>query len=124
METTSLVSLKVLQAVMMCLEKTEAMLPAKPEITFSKLLWLHFIRTKNAGFQAVALEILDYRVTAVTWNTVLASNAVTSLAQLVGSDVYQDNVVVRPDVLYHPVDCVGHLDPDEVDPVEPSDGLV
>ena len=38
-ETTSLVSLKVLQAVMMWREKTEAMLPARPRETVLASCW-------------------------------------------------------------------------------------
>ena len=36
----------------------------------------------------------------------------------------EDDVIVRSDVLHHPVDGVGNLDPYEVDPVQPGDGLV
>ena len=60
----------------------------------------------------------------VTWNTVLSANAVTGFTQLGRPDVNENHVVVRPDVLHHPVDGVGHLDPDKVDAVQPGDGLV
>ena len=60
----------------------------------------------------------------VTWNTVLSVNAVASFTQLVGADVDEDDVIVGPDVLHHPVDGGGHLDPHKVDAVQPGDGLV
>ena len=43
----------------------------------------------------------------------------TGLAELVGANMENDNIVVRSDVLHHLVDGVGHLDPDEVDPLQP-----
>ena len=36
----------------------------------------------------------------------------------------EDDIIVRSNVLNHSVDRVHHLNPDEVDPVQPRDGLV
>ena len=44
---------------------------------------------------------------------------VASFAQLSWPDVDEDDVIVRTNVLDHPVDCVHHLDPDKVDPLQP-----
>ena len=49
---------------------------------------------------------------------------VTSFAQLSWTNVDEDDIIVRSNVLDHSVDRVHHLNPDEVDPVQPRDGLV
>ena len=49
---------------------------------------------------------------------------VASFAQLSWTNVDEDDIIVRSNVLDHSVDRVHHLNPDEVDPVQPRDGLV
>ena len=52
-------------------------------------------------------------------SSIVEISPMASLAQLSWSDVDEDNVIVWTDVLNHPVDCVHHLDPDKVDPLQP-----
>ena len=101
--------LNVLQAVMMCLENTLAMLPARP-LTLSLLLML-----MSKGITRVVLSSLSQNILAPP---------VTSFAQLSWTNVDEDDIIVRSNVLDHSVDRVHHLNPDEVDPVQPRDGLV
>ena len=101
--------LNVLQAVMMCLENTLAMLPARP-LTLSLLLML-----MSKGITRVVLSSLSQNILAPP---------VASFAQLSWTNVDEDDIIVRSNVLDHSVDRVHHLNPDEVDPVQPRDGLV
>ena len=48
----------------------------------------------------------------------------TSIREFIGTNVNEDHIIVRSDVLHHLVDSVGHLYADKVDTVQPGDGLV
>ena len=93
---------------MMCREKTEAMLPARPAQCV--LLYVSCPPTHSL--------LSSFSSSSLTCNALASVDTVAGLTKFRGSDVYKHHVIVGADVLDHPVDGVCHLDPHKVDALQ------
>ena len=127
---------------MMCREKTEAMLPARPAqgslltvplSAFSTPSYLissfysSFASSSTspiyptASTSPTSFTSSTFSTSPLTCNALAGVDTVAGLTEFCGSDVYEHHVVVGTDVLDHPVDGVCHLDPHKVDALQPGD---